>query len=119
MSTSNSAENSSNISSGSGGQGGPNSQQRLADATQIVYSWLPHSKALGASSTVAIRVRNASLTNVGRPSNYQLNNATYNNNSSAVIHDEKKYNEEEEDDSVTPRGTPKHWHIFHIVARKR
>ena len=25
---------------------------------------------------------------------------------------------EEEDDSVTPRGTPKHWHIFHIVARK-
>lgn len=27
--------------------------------------------------------------------------------------------EEEEDDSVTPRGTPKHWHIFHIVARKR
>jgi SAM-dependent methyltransferase len=26
---------------------------------------------------------------------------------------------EEEDDSVTPRGTPKHWHIFHIVARKR
>ena len=27
--------------------------------------------------------------------------------------------EEEEDDSVTPRGNPKHWHIFHIVARKR
>lgn len=25
---------------------------------------------------------------------------------------------EEEDDSTTPRGTPKHWHIFHIVARK-
>jgi len=25
---------------------------------------------------------------------------------------------EEEDDSVTPRGHPKHWHIFHIVARK-
>lgn len=25
---------------------------------------------------------------------------------------------EEEDDSVTPRGEPKHWHIFHIVARK-
>ncbi len=25
---------------------------------------------------------------------------------------------EEEDDSVTPRGTPKHWHIFHIVAQK-
>ena len=25
---------------------------------------------------------------------------------------------EEEDDSVTPRGTPKHWHIYHIVARK-
>ena len=27
--------------------------------------------------------------------------------------------EEEEDDSVTPRGVQKHWHIFHIVARKR
>jgi SAM-dependent methyltransferase len=27
--------------------------------------------------------------------------------------------EEEETDSVTPRGNPKHWHIFHIVARKR
>ncbi len=26
--------------------------------------------------------------------------------------------EEEEDDGVTPRGTAKHWHIFHIVARK-
>jgi tellurite methyltransferase len=26
--------------------------------------------------------------------------------------------EEEEDDSTTPRGEPKHWHIFHIVARK-
>lgn len=25
---------------------------------------------------------------------------------------------EEEDDSVTPRGQPKHWHIFHIVARR-
>jgi SAM-dependent methyltransferase len=27
--------------------------------------------------------------------------------------------DEEETDSVTPRGNPKHWHIFHIVARKR
>ena len=26
--------------------------------------------------------------------------------------------EEEEHDGVTPRGNPKHWHIFHIVARK-
>lgn len=26
--------------------------------------------------------------------------------------------EEEETDSVTPRGTAKHWHIFHVVARK-
>jgi tellurite methyltransferase len=25
--------------------------------------------------------------------------------------------EEEESDSTTPRGKPKHWHIFHIVAR--
>jgi SAM-dependent methyltransferase len=27
--------------------------------------------------------------------------------------------EEEESDAVTPRGQPKHWHIFHIVARRR
>jgi SAM-dependent methyltransferase len=27
--------------------------------------------------------------------------------------------EEEESDAVTPRGTAKHWHIFHIVARRR
>lgn len=27
--------------------------------------------------------------------------------------------EEEEADGVTPRGNAKHWHIFHIVARKR
>ncbi len=26
--------------------------------------------------------------------------------------------EEEEDDSVTPRGEAKHWHIWHIVARR-
>jgi SAM-dependent methyltransferase len=25
---------------------------------------------------------------------------------------------EEEEDSVTPRGKAKHWHIFHVVARK-
>ena len=27
--------------------------------------------------------------------------------------------EEEESDAITPRGTPKHWHIFNIVARRR
>jgi tellurite methyltransferase len=26
--------------------------------------------------------------------------------------------EEEESDAVTPRGRPKHWHIFHVVARR-
>jgi tellurite methyltransferase len=26
--------------------------------------------------------------------------------------------EEEESDAVTPRGKPKHWHIFHIIARR-
>lgn len=26
--------------------------------------------------------------------------------------------DEEETDSVTPRGTAKHWHIFHVVARQ-
>jgi hypothetical protein len=25
---------------------------------------------------------------------------------------------EEETDTVTPRGTEKHWHLFHIVARR-
>jgi tellurite methyltransferase len=27
--------------------------------------------------------------------------------------------EEEETDAVTPRGKSKHWHLFHIVARRR
>lgn len=27
--------------------------------------------------------------------------------------------EEEETDGITPRGKPKHWHIFHVVARRR
>ena len=26
--------------------------------------------------------------------------------------------DEEETDSITPRGKPKHWHIFHIVAQR-
>jgi tellurite methyltransferase len=26
--------------------------------------------------------------------------------------------DEEESDGVTPRGTPKHWHIFHVVAAR-
>ena len=102
MSTSNYSENSSsNPGPGGGGQvGGPNSHphQRLADATQIVYSWLPHSKALGASSTVAIRVRNASLTDVvgGQPGS----NSAYLSSLAAaasVIHDEKKDSEEEDE----------------------
>ncbi len=29
-----------------------------------------------------------------------------------------EYFDEEEHDGLTPRGTTKHWHIFHIVARK-
>jgi SAM-dependent methyltransferase len=27
--------------------------------------------------------------------------------------------DEEEDDSTTPRGKPKHWHIYHVVGRRR
>ncbi|WP_223861828.1 class I SAM-dependent methyltransferase [Geminicoccus harenae] len=27
--------------------------------------------------------------------------------------------DEEETDTVTPRGRPKHWHLFHLVARRR
>lgn len=32
---------------------------------------------------------------------------------------EVEFLDEEEDDSVTPRGEAKHWHVFHIVARRR
>ncbi len=32
---------------------------------------------------------------------------------------ELEYFDEEESDVVTPRGTAKHWHIYHVVARKR
>ena len=32
---------------------------------------------------------------------------------------EIELSEEEESDTVTPRGTAKHWHIFHIVAQIR
>ena len=61
------------------------------DGTQIVYSWLPHSTALGASSTVALRVRNASLNDTG-----QLNDITSRNSyTSTLQEDEKKYNEGE------------------------
>jgi len=88
MSTSNSENN-----TPSGGQGA------IPDATQIVYSWLPHSKALGASSTVAIRVRNASLTGVKQPNG---SNSIY--PSAAPIYDEKKYNEEDEKDESTSRN---------------
>jgi hypothetical protein len=35
------------------------------DGNDIIYSWLPHSAAFGASSTVSFRVRNASLTHTG------------------------------------------------------
>ena len=31
---------------------------------------------------------------------------------------EIEYFHEEDDESVTPRGVKKHWHIFHIVAKK-
>ena len=59
--------------------------------TQIVYSWLPHSTALGASSTVVLRVRNASLNDTG-----QLNDTTSRNNYiTSTLQDEKKYNEGE------------------------
>lgn len=27
--------------------------------------------------------------------------------------------EEEESDSITVNATPKHWHIFHVIARKK
>lgn len=31
---------------------------------------------------------------------------------------EVEFFREEDDDGLTPRGRPKHWHIFHVVARR-
>ncbi|KAL7498266.1 hypothetical protein ACHAWT_009221 [Skeletonema menzelii] len=76
-----------------GGQGA------ITDATQLVYSWLPHSKALGASSTVAIRVRNASLSDARQPNR---SSSVY--PSAASINDEKKYNGEDDEIDESARN---------------
>ena len=55
------------------------------DGTQVVYSWLPHSTALGPTSTVAVRIRNASLNDVHRVTTY--------NSHMPTLQDEKKYSE--------------------------
>ena len=55
------------------------------DGTQIIYSWLPHSTALGASSTVAIRVRNLNDVCQRRE---ELHNYM-----PTTLQDEKKYSE--------------------------
>jgi len=60
------------------------------DGTQIVYSWLPHSTALGPSSTVAVRIRNASL-------NYDVHKVNTYNSHMPTLHDEKKYSEGDSD----------------------
>lgn len=65
-------------------------QSAITDATQIVYSWLPHS-TLGASSTVAIRVRNASLLDARKSTE---SSSIY--PSVASINDEKKVSEEKD-----------------------
>ena len=91
MSANNPASNSNSANSSTHGSSSTY-PQLSKDATQIVYSWLPHSTALGASSTVALRVRNASLTGMGP------RRTSYNNGmpaSAPSLEDEKKYNEGE------------------------
>ncbi|KAL9184641.1 hypothetical protein ACHAXT_012611 [Thalassiosira profunda] len=60
--------------------------QLSKDATQVIYPWLPHSTALGAASTVAVRVRNASLAGM----NLRVGRG---NDARAPIADEKKLSE--------------------------
>ena len=79
------SSNRTNISTHSSSSNYP---QLSKDGTQIVYSWLPHSTALGASSTVALRVRNASLAGLIGPR--RAGNAPV-----APLDDEKKCNEGE------------------------
>jgi hypothetical protein len=69
-----------------------NYPQLSKDATEIIYSWLPHSTALGASSTVTFRVRNASLTDIG-----PLASAGWYAQNGVIpsLEDEKKINEGE------------------------
>jgi len=64
------------------------------DGTQIVYSWLPHSTALGPSSTVAVRIRNASLNDVHKVT------TTYNSHM-PTLQDEKKYSEVNDNEYIT------------------
>jgi tellurite methyltransferase len=53
---------------------------------------------------------------VGRPGITHLDRASV----EALLRDlEIERFDEEESDAVTPRGKPKHWHIFHIIARRR
>ncbi len=60
-----SATTTANNTDSNAGKGYSNYPQVSDDGNEIIYSWLPHSTAFGASSTVAFRVRNASLTNTG------------------------------------------------------
>jgi len=89
MSANTSAGNNSNNSSSSSSSTYP---QQSKDGTQIIYSWLPHSTALGASSTVALRVRNASLTGAGSVNmgHFTMPPAV------SSLGDETKYNEGEQ-----------------------
>lgn len=66
----------------------------IADATQIVYSWLPHS-TLGASSTVAIRVRNASLLDARKPTPGSISSILP-SAAASIINDEKKGSDEKD-----------------------
>lgn len=84
-SNSNTNTNSKNISHSSHTNVGGIYPQLSKDAKEIVYCWLPHSTALGASSTVTFRVRNASLTDVGSL-------AGWNNNSAVTLLENEKKN---------------------------
>ena len=68
----------------------------ITDATQqIIYSWLPHSKALGASSTVTFSVRNAYLTGA-----WQRNTPNV-ITSNSPMNEEKKYDLELRNDEAS------------------
>jgi len=52
---------------------------------------------------------------VGRPGMTHMNRAA----AERLLQDlQVELFDEEEVDSITPRGKPKHWHIFHIVAQR-
>lgn len=74
----------------------PTSQSKH-DGSQIFYSWLPHSTALGATSTVNFKVRNANLTfgmdQNGNGGGIGILNMLHSKIRARGVDDEKKHND--------------------------